>query len=320
METLIMSMYSRIRKAFIGLAFACALMPAAAAGSAGPIVIPLENQKGLLLATLETDKDGEALRLVVDTGAEVTAIEQTHPVIKRAGRGTNVTSQGKVWGQRFYLPKLKAGKQSWTRKQVVASSFLPLRKATGISLDGVLGADLLARHVAVIDYDAKQLKLNRSFGFKPHAEDKLIAATFTRMRPIVTVKLGKEADQDAKALFDSGACGVGLLAYPKLTKKLGKGPSGPERGGTGLQGGFKYAWGRPEHLSLGPFKIRSNTARARTPASPGSTWEAILGSQITGLFTVTLDYPRRKLYLRPGAKLRAFYERAEKSKGSSAKP
>jgi hypothetical protein len=289
------------------------------AGAGKPVIIPAENHKGFLLVSLETGKEGETLRLVVDTGAEVTAVDETHPCVKRAGRGAQVTSQGRAWGRRLYLSRLKAGEHVWNRPRVVASKFAHLRKGTGIALDGVLGADLLSRHVVVLDYDAGQVRLLRSFGFKPDPQDKLIPAKFDRLRPVVTVLLGREGKREARALFDTGASGVSLLAYPDLVKALESGPTGPERGGLNISGGIRYAWGRPEYLTLGPFKIKAHTARSRTPPPPKAAWNAILGSKVTSLFTVTVDHPRRKLYLRAGIRLRAWYERArgEGERGSS---
>ena len=184
----------------------------------------------------------------------------------------------------------------------------PIQSLLGRKWDGVLGYDVISRLVVLVDYEHQQITLRDPGTFVPNEHATVLPVTFLGNMPMVHAKivLPGGSPVDAECAIDSGADGFHLTApftnanhvLDSLKKKISASTIGA--GGESKQ----YA-GRISGLQLGPHLLKepivtfSPNEKEGLFASPDI--DALIGGGILKRFTVTFDFPHRRMFLEPNS-------------------
>lgn len=135
---------------------------------------PVYTESGLPVITLSND--GKEFNFLVDTGANLSLINETHledlKYSKVTGRGTLFGMEGQVQMVEYITANLAHNKDNFEVKfQVVNmdSAFDRIEKAHGILLHGVLGTEFLEEHKGMVNFIEHKLKYEKTKAKKDKA-------------------------------------------------------------------------------------------------------------------------------------------------------
>jgi hypothetical protein len=185
----------------------------------------------------------------------------------------------------------------------------------GKPFDGILGADFFTRFVVEIDYAGKRVILHDPRRFRPRPGDTRIALEFVVHRPHIqaTIVPSGTRELDGQFVIDTGA-GTAISLYAPFVRQheiLDALPQTVGRRSSGIGGRSEDLAGRLRRLNIGPFAIGEpvatlSLAEAGLAASDGISGH--IGGGVLNRFTVTFDYRRKAMYLRPGARFDEPFE------------
>lgn len=193
---------------------------------------------------------------------------------------------------------------------------LPVRAGFGVAgsapVDGIIGAEVFARFVTVIDYSAKRLTLKL-----PSApiSGKATPFVFSGTQPEVACQIDQIATQ---CTIDTGSRSSLDLYAPFVAEHPAVVPAQTTQAGLngfGVGGGDVGRLGRLPSLEIGGFKLE-NLVAGFSGASAGAFAVPGIGANVGGgvfkRFTVTFDYPHQTMSLEPNVSLGAAdqYERS----------
>jgi len=189
------------------------------------------------------------------------------------------------------------------------SSFLPL---IGRQWDGDLGYDVISRLIVRVDYERRELTLSDPATFVPSDRAVALPLTFLGNLPLVraAIVLPGQAPIEADFVIDSGASGSVHLASPfanhhHVVDALRHTTTSTTRGVGGDTTGVA---GRIATFQLGPYALAEPVVAFSTSLKEGLLASPAIGGMIGGeileRFTVTLDYPHRRILLEPNRHLR----------------
>jgi hypothetical protein len=229
-----------------------------------------------------------------------------------AGSGDNTARVGKTDSVRVAIP----GATLDLRMAVV--SLRAVSETYGRRMDGVIGADLLARYVTELDWKAGRMALHEPASFRYSgggAEVPLIVAggmPFVRM----TVSVPRAAPVEGLFLVDCPHPGTIIMNAPFVQqnglleaarKSL---PRLVTQYAEGVGGKSEILHGRIAELKLGPYNLRQPVAgfsQARAGALAQTQFAGILGAEILRRFLVIFDFSRGRIILEPKAALTEPY-------------
>jgi len=183
------------------------------------------------------------------------------------------------------------------------SSKLPM---VGRQWDGVLGYDVMSRLVVRVDYEHKQITFYDPATFVADERATPLPVTFLQNIPVVHAKitLPGGTSVEAECAVDSGADGFHLTTpFANTNKVLESLRHTISALVIGAGGETREFAGRIASLQLGPYVLHepitafSPDEKAGLFASPDIS--AIIGGRILKRFTVTFDYPHRRMLLEP---------------------
>ena len=189
------------------------------------------------------------------------------------------------------------------RDQIFAT--LPVRAGFGVGssapVDGIIGAEVFARFVTVIDYAAKTVTLKL-----PGAATNGTAVPFVfdGTQPQIPCQIDNVA---AQCTIDTGSRTSLELYSPFLAENPAVVPAQltePGLDGFGVGGGAAGRLGRLSSLGIGAFRLENlvagfSSSTAGAFATPGIA--ANIGGGVFSRFTVTFDYPHQTMSLLPNA-------------------
>lgn len=277
----------------------------------GPL-IPLQDIDDELV--ISATVNGHAnLHFLVDTGCNMSLInEKTAAAIgfppssvyrPAQGIGPNRVLMSQINHVDLQLPGVTFSGFTFCR-----TSLSDWDEHIGVHLDGVLGADLLKHTVMRVDYIHHTLELLDPAAFKPPQEvGAVLPFTFAQgSLMFITGIVGNQGVFSAptQLLVDTGSgSSINLnqeFARTNSTLSLKGGPA--SRAG-GLGGIMSYSTVRIDELKLGDVVI-DNPDGAIALADQGIVKldPDAIGNEIWRRFDLTIDYPNRKLYLKPNAR------------------
>ena len=170
---------------------------------------------------------------------------------------------------------------------------------------GIIGADILSRCVVDLDYDAGVVTFLDPKSFTPPESAHPIDIGL--MNGIPTVRAEIDSGCGGRFLIDVGNS-LCLTLHGSLVRECGlvnstQGRKQVEIQGGGVGAGFVSWLARFQRFRIGDFTITQPIAglSLRTQGMVGSNEIAgNIGNSVLERFRVTIDYSRRKLYLRPG--------------------
>ncbi|MFN2460094.1 MAG: aspartyl protease family protein [Candidatus Velthaea sp.] len=186
---------------------------------------------------------------------------------------------------------------------IVTPSRAAFGAAEGPSVDGLVGAEFLARYVTSIDYERRELRFT---------DDAAAAGPDVQVLPL-TVRAGhprvpcRVAAVAAVCAIDTGS----RLDVSVLKKFAGEHPdivpaqlTAVGVDGYGIGGAAYGQLGRITSIALGSFAVQNVVADFSTQER-GAFADATVGLNVGGgilrRFTLTLDYPHLRVMLRPNA-------------------
>ena len=191
---------------------------------------------------------------------------------------------------------------------VLEDDYFKLDEASGVRISGILGADMFNRYIVKIDYGRKVISLFNTNNFiAPKKGYECFDIKVKNGKPYFypSISVLPKDSADLKILIDTGASLTFLLfanSHPSLYL-----PPNCILGtiGRGLGGTIDGFTGRVHHLKLSPtirfqnlitsFQDVSTILDSASVASRNG----IFGSQLLSRFTIYIDYPREKIYMKP---------------------
>ena len=277
------------------------------------ICVPVEMSRSVLLVRATLNDAPEPVWLILDSGASVSVVGEALATARgitaraigetRAGIGESSTRIGMIGRVTVHV----AGAEIATNNTVS----LPLGDdfdVIGHQVDGVLGSDVFLKYVVRIDYAAASVTLfdANSFAYDGTGTTIPIALSGNTPNVNVTVETGGTS-LSAGALLDTGSDGsIGFTRPFVDTHHLLEGRMTVPGFGMGVGGEASVILGRVDALRLGPFSFPRPVvgfSRATQGATASDAREGIMGAEVLRRFTVTLDYPHRRVILEPNARL-----------------
>jgi len=192
---------------------------------------------------------------------------------------------------------------------VLEEDYFNFHRVTGLEIHGVLGADMFARFRMKIDFKNKIITLHneksKKLKFKGFQSVEMVVQ---KSKPYIVCQttLSNETVLDTKLLIDTGAS-TALMLNTSTDESLVLPPKIiPGNLGLGLGGVIEGYIGRVPYLELGSNMLENVVCRFQevTPHDSLSLVfrNGIIGNFILDRFTVILDYPNQRLYIKPNKK------------------
>lgn len=237
---------------------------------------------------------------LLDTGANKTVFSRAFAdrAFVRLGRARDITGRGGEVGARQGGPvtlSLAGGPRD--RVEPVVFDLSQPSRAMGVPLDGILGADFLGGFVVTLDYRDQRVSLARETDDPPDALPLIV-----RSAPYVEagVSLG---DRAARGLFeiDTGSNTAVEFWRPFARAAFGNVPTTTSAAGLGVAGVSVVENGHIDALEVAGRRIASplvNFADETPPSDPVPRYGGVIGGPAWDGLVVTLDLPRRLIWLR----------------------
>lgn len=262
------------------------------------------------------------LKFILDTGAENTILTQ-----KEIAQALNLRFQRKiaVYGADM-SQELTAYLVSGIRMDLGAQLVLPNRsmlvleedyfrfaEIAGVSIHGIIGADILKRFVMQVNYQRQIVTFYDPNYFHPPSKHRAasLPVSFHRHKPYLQLDTRISVSDSARSfrfLIDTGAS-LSLLLHTTADSSLSL-PGGvlPANIGIGLGGYLQGAVGRISGLEIAGHSLTQVIAYFQERSDSLDTditfdRDGLLGNQLLERFVLTIDYPRERLYMSPGRRI-----------------
>jgi len=262
--------------------------------------------------------DSDSLWIVLDTGASAASMSgskasalglEIAPGGTSGGAGGTVQS-GVVSGVTIRMPGLELVDERMSTLPLDA-----IAVQTGRPMDVIVGYSLLSRTVVEIDYAACLLRIHDPAKFQPLKGAASLPLTFKQNLPYVKASFTLPARKPVEGVFvlDAGAATAVTLAPDVVEREraLDAVPKTLRSRNGGVGGMVENRIGRIDRLMLGPYSIEAPIAVFRRPG-PGAISAAgttgNIGGEVLRRFTLTFDYPHKRMWLVPNAALAEPFE------------
>lgn len=272
--------------------------------------IPFTLVAGHLIG-VHASVNGHPVRLMLDTGgAEILspAVARSLKLKMQGGFKQHGWGANAVQSRMARVKTLTLGDEVTLHHQVfkvVPLGAIP--KMLGGNMAGLLGYEIFHRFVVRIDYAHKTLTLTIPSAFVPKDAGKAMPLTFTSGLPEVAGSLDGLKGQFT---FDTGMGATLNLwsPYVKAHHLLSRyKTSAPIQTGGGIGGGLQARIAQGHDLMLGSTRIKDPVfflTRSTQGALTMKDAAGNVGGGILRRFTVTFDYPHKRMYLKPNGQFK----------------
>ena len=188
---------------------------------------------------------------------------------------------------------------------VLEDDYFQFDEFTGVSIQGILGADFFKHFIVRIDYRRQRITLFHldHFNVDPKTSEIPISIYKNKIYVYSPVKFHRDSTTNTKLLLDTGASLPLLLHHD--THESFRLPENAVVGniGSGLGGSLDGYLGRINQINIGPYSFDNTiTSFQATSNLPDTSFlsgrNGIIGNVILSRFEVTIDYIKQKLYLK----------------------
>ena len=198
---------------------------------------------------------------------------------------------------------------------VLEEDYLLLKNYLGTPVHGILGCDLLQNLVMTIDYERHKIILQTPESFKPPRKAIAIPIVIHDTKPYIQlpITLVDGTQLEAKLLIDTGASHALLLELFSDSKIKIKDNFIKTILGRGLAGTVEGWIGRVNNVSFGNIPFKNVLTFFTDTNSYNQNYVLVgrsgtVGGDLLGRFSVTIDYSRQMLYLKPNVNHKSPFE------------
>jgi hypothetical protein len=230
-----------------------------------------------------------------------------------AGSGDGATRVGRTGAVRVSLPGATL--------DLPTMGVVPLRgvsESYGRAREGVVGAELLARYVVEMDWEAGRMALHEPAAYRYAGDGASVPLVIAGGMPFVRMKVSVPGAPAVEGLFlvdcphpgtiimnrpfveQNGLLEAARRSLPRMVAQYAEGVGGKS----------EILHGRIAELKLGPYSLREPVvgfSQARAGALARSEFAGILGAEILRRFRVIVDYSRERMILEPKASFKEPY-------------
>jgi len=264
--------------------------------------MPFENIDGeIVIAT--TINDHDKVKLMLDTGAAASLIDGmsvSQYQIPRSSTYDSLAGIGKQVVLGNHTDDLSLALPGLTFDHV-SMNIAPCMPR----IDGILGYDILGNYVIKIDYIAKTVEFMSPENFNAADAGQLLPCTLSRSKIYVKAKLNNSHSESDSADFvlDTGCSGGFVLSqhftlsYPNLA--FSKGMEGEAEGvGGSIWQEKVFCFG----AQLGDILLKEPyVSVVKQDQGLFIHQSGLIGNEVWKNFELTIDYPGKKVYLKPNA-------------------
>lgn len=285
------------------------------ASSADSATMPFKLIMGRLIA-IHAAIDGHPVQLILDSGGAEVVTRAFAKSNNLKATGSSKTSGG--WGAQAlgtqFAPvqtltlggKVRLHHQVFRVLPLDKLMFNKVNKLTGQNISGLVGYEMFKRFVVRIDYAHRRLTLIRPSAFNPKDAGKAIPIAFAGHWSVLK---GSLDGLKGEFTLDTGSAVPLIMRSPFVMQhdllsryKL----SSPIALGSGLSARIAHAG----VFRLGPIVVKKPlvllTSSPKGPLASGDT-AGNIGGPMLKRFTVTFDYAKKHIYLKPNANFNAHH-------------
>ena len=287
------------------------------------VIVPFETQGGFIVVELLL-QEKLPLKFIFDTGAESTIITKKE-IADILGFQYDKRFQilGADLSQTMYANRVKDASiflygldVSRHKILVLEEDYFNLEEHLGLSIHGVMGMDFFKNYSIDINYRRKLLTFTPVGKIKkPSKKFQEIPITISKNKPYIKteLKINQDTTLDLVFLLDTGASISAMihnnthpyLEIPDKTLKgsLGMGLGGALEGYMGIIPSFRFGSFQFDELLVNYMEISEYQAAHKT-----MKYNGLIGNVLLSRFHVIIDFPNKKLYLRPNKKYNKAFE------------
>jgi hypothetical protein len=296
---------SKIRAVVIVLA---TIIPTPGAGAgeedpsipAGLVLERFSVARGGSLLIVPIRLGGKEHPFVVDTGASRTTFDISLPLGEPRGQVEFETGGEYVIHRTFDSPDARLGELPLRLPAPVpAMDLARFRKGSAQPFEGLLGMDVLRRHVVHVDFDRGELLILKSV--PPGAGESVPIVWAPDDQPEVVANVA--AEEQLRFLIDTGSSlpHSASVSAPFLRRLVGRGAFREVGSARALtpSGQTRRRLCQGDYLQLGEFRIDGPVVDELPQRLVN-----LLGLRFWSRFVVTFDFPGDRVYLRSGENFR----------------
>jgi hypothetical protein len=251
--------------------------------------------------------DSAAARSAIDWDR---AEEQKLPVTslgerRNAGSGDGLARIGRTGAVQAAIPGATL--------DLPSMGVVPLRGVSetyGRRMDGLIGAELLARYVVELDWQERRMALHEPAAFQNSGKGMEVPLIIAGGMPFVRMQVSVVRGKPVEGLFlvdcphpgtiimnrpfvdDNGLLRTAMTSLPRMVTQFAE----------GVNGKSEVLYGRIAELKIGPFTLREPVvgfSRAQAGSLAQGEFSGILGAEILRRFRVIFDFSRERIILEP---------------------
>ena len=284
------------------------------------ITINFKSSNNLIIIPVAIN-NSDTLNFILDTGVRFPIITEL-PFVNKLNLNYLQPINVKGLGEGEQLTAYRSGSNTINIEGMVAydqeinmviNENFQISHILGIPVHGLIGFNLFKDYVVKIDYEQHKITLIKPeyFDYKEKERDIVLPLTFEQGKPFVTTSIVTDKNEDVpvKLLVDTGASDAiwlstasdSRIALPEnhIETFLGRGLSGDLYGKKGRIGAI---WVGPLVLYEPIVAFPDNELVDQLIGN--NQRNGTLGAEILRRFYLTMDYPNKRLILRPNGNLK----------------
>ena len=202
-----------------------------------------------------------------------------------------------------------------------AIGVVPLRQVSAVygrRMDGVVGAELLARYVVELDWEQHRMALHEPSDYRYSGEGVVIPLVVAGGMPFIRLQVTVPGAPPVEGLFLVDCPHPGTIIMNRPFVEENQILAAMRRNHRtlvthyieGVNGKSEVLYGRIPELKIGPFSMREpvvGLSQAKAGALAQTEFAGILGAEILRRFRVIFDFSRERLILEPNTALAQPY-------------